>query len=85
MNSDKNYLLEKKTETTYRLSRTSSHETPFIFKAEEEGQYMLRASLSYKEKNFINSGQSVSEKTENAFHKLQILRMFNVAERVVYK
>lgn len=60
MNSEKNYVVEKKTDTTYKLSRTSSYETPFIFRVEEEGQYMLRASLSYKEKSFINSGQTVS-------------------------
>ena len=72
-------------ETTYRPSRTAPHETPFTFKAEEEGQYTLRATLAYKEKSFINSGQSVSEKTENAFHKLSILKMFNVTDRVIYK
>jgi hypothetical protein len=46
---------------------------------------MLRASLSYKEKSFIQSGQTVSEKTENAFHKLSILRMFNISDKIVYK
>lgn len=50
----------------------------------EEGDYILGAVISYKEKAFISSGQTVSEKTEKAFHKFLITRMWNLGERVIY-
>lgn len=67
------------------MRKDSPHQMPFIFKAQEEGNYVLCAMMSYKEKAFINSGQNVSEKTEKAFHKFQITKMFSISERVIYQ
>lgn len=59
---------------------------PFFFKVSEEGEYMIRTTTSYREKQFITSQHSsgVQEKEETAVMRLQINKIFGVKEKVIY-
>lgn len=83
--NEKTHPVQSKKEETRTLKKDNPHQTPFMFRATEEGQYMVCVSIVCKEKSFINSGQTVSErKPEKASHKFNITKMLNIVERVIY-
>ena len=72
-------------EITKTLKKDNPHHMPFSFKVLEEGEYLIRTSTAYKEKQFISSPQSsVQEKEENATMRLQINRIFGIKEKIFY-
>ena len=86
MHNIKKQVIHSVKETTRTLKKDSPHFMPFMFKVSEEGEYLIRTTTSYKEKQFITSQNSstLQEKEETAIMRLQINKIFGIKEKVIY-